>query len=158
MVKSKAAVSSSNRLIIGRILPGVDLIEGIRDLCEKHSIKYGVINSIIGSLRKGGVIYAIDDESSPLGIKYSAPTYFEGPLELLCCQGIVGRDEKGQFQIHLHGLMSDKKLRILGGHFIPDENIVLATAEVSIQAVEDVEFIRKFDEETGFPLFSFIQK
>jgi len=158
MMKSKSAVSSNNRLVVGRIFPGVDLIEGIRDLCEKCSIKYGVINSIIGSLRKGGVIYAIDDANSPLGIKYSDPTYFEGPLELLCCQGIVGRDEKGQFQIHLHGLMSDKQLKILGGHFIPDENIVLATAEVSILAVEDVEFVRKFDEETGFPLFSFIQE
>lgn len=158
MVKSKAVVSSNNRLIIGRILPGVDLIEGIRDLCEKSGIKYGVITSIIGSLRKAGVIYAIDDEKAPLGIKYSDPTYFEGPLELLGCQGIIGEDDNGQFQIHLHGLMSDKQLRILGGHFIPDENIVLATAEVAIQAVEDVEFIRRFDVETGFPLFNFIQK
>lgn len=158
MVKSKAVVSSNNRLIIGRILPGVDLIEGIRDLCEQYGIKYGVITSIIGSLRKAGVIYAIDDEKAPLGIKYSDPTYFEGPLELLGCQGIIGEDDNGQFQIHLHGLMSDKQLRILGGHFIPDENIVLATAEVAIQAVEGVEFIRRFDVETGFPLFNFIQK
>ena len=53
--------------------------------------------------------------------------------------------------------MSDKHLRILGGHFISGENIILATAEVAIQTVEDAEFIRKFDEETGFPLFNFIQ-
>lgn len=114
MKKSKAVVSKDNTLIVGRVLPGVDLIEGIRDMCEKCSINYGVVTSIIGSLRKGAVIYAVDDENSSLGIRYSEPTYFEGPLELLCCQGIIGKDENGQFQIHLHGLMSDKHLRILG--------------------------------------------
>lgn len=157
MLKSKSVVSKNNRLIVGRILPEVDLIEGIKDICEKNHIRYGVVKSIIGSLKRGGVVYAIDDKKSPLGIKYSDPTYFQGPLELLCCQGIVGKDENGDFQIHLHGLMSDKHLRILGGHFISGENIILATAEVAIQTVEDAEFIRKFDIETGFPLFNFIQ-
>lgn len=158
MKKSSSVISKDNRLIVGRILPGIDLIEGIKDLCEKNNIRYGVVSSIIGSLRRGGVVYAIKDESSPLGIKYSDPTYFEGPLELLACQGIVGKDGSGEFQIHLHGLMSDEQLRILGGHFIPNENIILATAEVAIQAVDNAEFIRKFDIETGFPLFNFFQR
>lgn len=158
MKKIQAVALDKNKVVIGRILPGVDLIEGIQEMCKKNNVEYGVIVTCIGSLSSGCIVYAVPDEDNNLGIRYSEPTYFDGPLELLCCQGIVGKDEDNRFQIHLHGLMGDKNLRIIGGHFLPRENKVLATVEVMIQGVEESEFIRKYDEETGFPLFSFIKK
>lgn len=157
MEKIQTVLINKTKTVVGRILPGVDLVEGIQEICDKNNIEYGIISTIIGSLSTACIVYAIPDVKNKLSIKYSGPIYFEGPLELLCCQGFIGKSENGEFQIHLHGLMADKNLRIIGGHFIPKDNKVLATAEVMIQAVQGVKFIRKYNEETGFQLFNFIQ-
>ncbi len=158
MKKTQTIVLNESKTVVGRILPGVDLMEGIHQMCKENNIQFGVVGAVLGSLSRGCIVYAIPDEDNSMGIRYSEPTHFDGPLELLCCQGVVGKDEDGKFQIHLHGLMGDKNLRIIGGHFLPNENKILATAEVMIQAVEEAEFIRKYDKETGFSLFHFIQK
>jgi len=157
MIKVQAVNTNKIKTFVGRIYPGVDLIEGIKEICEKNNIEYGVIPTIIGSLSSGCIVYAIPHDGNKLGIKYSDPVHIEGPLELLCCQGFIGKGEDGEFQIHLHGLLADKDMRVIGGHFVSQGNIVLATAEVMIHAVEDAGFIRKYDEETGFPLFNFIK-
>lgn len=157
MIRTQSVLSTNGKSVVGRILPGVQLFEGIQQICEQYHIKYGVITALLGSLRAGSIVCVMENEESPLGISYSQGTIIEGPLEILSGQGMIGRGEEDEFQIHLHGLMVDKNLTIHGGHFIPEGNRVLATVEIMIQIVEDGEFLRKFDEETGFPLFHFIQ-
>lgn len=156
-MKTEAIVSNNKRFIVGRILPNVDLIEGIEVLCKENEIKSGVIISLIGSLSCGKIVYPISDENSKIGIKYSEETNIEGPLELLSCQGYIGEDEDGEFQIHLHGLMGNENMEIIGGHFVPNGNKVLATAEITIMEVDEGNLIRAFDEKLGFPLFNFRQ-
>ena len=156
-MKTEAIISNNGRFIVGRILPNVDLIEGIEILCKENEIKSGVIISLIGSLSCGKVVYPISDENSKIGIKYSEETNVEGPLELLSCQGYIGQDEDGEFQIHLHGLMGNENMEIIGGHFVPSGNQVLATAEITIMEVDGGNLIRAFDEKLGFPLFNFRQ-
>ena len=154
-IRIQTVVSQKGRRIVGRLLPGSDLIKGIEEICRHHEVVGASILSVIGSLKKATIVYAIVDDTSKIGIRYSDPARIEGPLELLGCQGMIGRTEDGQLITHLHGMMSDPQMTVYGGHFIENGNPVLATAELLIQECRDVQLIKKQDAETGFPLFTF---
>lgn len=157
MIKTESVMVNKGNSIIGRLLPGMDLLEGIEQMCKENDVQYGVICTVLGSITQGCIVHVYSDEENPMDIRYSDPVIIDGPLEILSCQGIIGKDEDDQFQIHLHGLMVDSRLKIIGGHFVPG-NKILATAEIMIQSVEDAELVRKYDKEIGFPLFHFIKK
>ena len=142
-----------NRIITGRIPPGVDLISGIKEICSEFKIKHGYISMIIGSLDYLTIIYAVPDETRKLNIRYSENTILNGPLELLNAQGLIGTDENSEQSIHAHILVSDRYMRIFGGHLVEGGSKVAATAEIVIHELTDTKYIRKFDEETGFNLF-----
>lgn len=152
-VKEHTKESNIKRIIVGRIPKDVDLVTGIKEVCKVHGIKHGYITTMIGSLKTGRFIYAIPDEGAKLGFKYCEPVNLEGPLEILSSQGFIGVEDSGDLSVHLHVLLSDKDMRVFGGHFIDGGNIVAATAEIAIHEVESAEFHRGFDEETGFKLF-----
>lgn len=154
-IRIQSVSSEKGRRIVGRLLPGADLIKGIEAMCRRHEVACGTIASVIGSLTRASIVYAVPDESGKIGIRYSDPVRIEGPLELLACQGLVGLSADGVTSIHLHGLMSDPKMTVYGGHFLEDGNPVLATAEVLVQETSDVRMVREPDEETGFSLFKF---
>ncbi len=154
-VRIQTAVSEKGRRIVGRLLPGTDLIKGIIKVCCDHEVVYGTIVSVIGSLTEAKIVYAVADQTGKIGIRYSDPVRVEGPLELLACQGIIGRTMDGESSIHLHGLMSTPEMTVYGGHFLENGNPVLATAEILIQECSDVRILREQDGETGFPLFKF---
>ncbi len=154
-IRIQTVVSQAGRKIVGRLLPGSDLIKGIEEICRHHDVSGASILSVIGSLKKATIVYAITDDTRKIGIRYSDPARIEGPLELLACQGMIGQTEDGQLITHLHGLISDPQMTVYGGHFIEDGNPVLATAEILLQECRDVQLIKKQDAETGFPLFTF---
>ncbi len=154
-VRIQAVVSQTGRKIIGRLLPGTDLIKGIEAMCRCHDVKYANVVSVIGSLMEARIVYVVADEAGKKGIRYDDPVWLEGPLEILASQGIVGRTVDDEPSIHLHCLMSDPAMTVYGGHVVEEGNPVLVTAEILIQEVSDVQIIRRQDEETGFPLFSF---
>ena len=142
-----------NRIITGRIPPDIDLITGIKEICSEFKIKHGYISMIIGSLDYLTIIYAVPDETRKLNIRYSENTILNGPLELLNAQGLIGIDENSEQSIHAHILVSDRYMRIFGGHLVEGGSKVAATAEIVIHELTDTKYIRKFDEETGFNLF-----
>ncbi len=141
------------RVVTGRIPRGIDLITGIKEICKEFDIKHGYIPMCIGSLITARIIYAVPDENAPIDFVYCSPVDIPGPLELLYMQGLIGLDDSGEQSLHLHILLSDKDMRVLGGHVIEGGNIVAATAEIVIHELEEAEFIRQFDEQTGFKLF-----
>ncbi|MBP1925907.1 putative DNA-binding protein with PD1-like motif [Sedimentibacter acidaminivorans] len=151
--KEHTKESNIGRVIVGRIPRGVDLITGIKEICKEYSIKCGYISMFIGSLESGRFIYAQPGKESKIGFKYSEPVDLEGPLEMLSSQGLIGLDVNGDLSVHLHMLVSDKYMRVYGGHFVEGGNIVAATGEIVIHEVENVELNRQFDEQTGFELF-----
>lgn len=157
-IRTSSTVSNRGRIITGRLCPGTDLIAGIEKICRDNSLQYGVVTSAIGSFSMVRFVYVQKDDSARIGIKYAEPTEINEPLELLTCQGMVGTDDDGELSIHLHGVMVDSGLKMIGGHFVKGGNIVLATVEVSILELNDTELIRRYDDETGFPLFNFKQK
>jgi threonine dehydrogenase-like Zn-dependent dehydrogenase len=80
-----------NGCFAGRLLPGTDLVKGIEKVCCHHGVMYRNILSIIGSLTKAKIAHAVVDQTGKIGIRYSEPVRVEGPLELLACQGVIGR-------------------------------------------------------------------
>lgn len=143
-----------SRYIVGRILPGSDLIQGIHKICIENNIESGVLQMAIGSFSKINIVHAKKSETEKMGIKYSEPKKLEGPYELLSTQGLIGINGENKLEVHLHGIMVDENFEVLGGHFLESGNIVLATVELEI-LVSDKKFLRNEDEETGFKLFKF---
>lgn len=145
--------SSVKRVVAGRIPRGIDLITGIKQICMEHDLKHGYIPMCIGSLINARIIYAIPDENAPIDFVYSKPVDIEGPLELLYAQGLIGQEDTGELSVHVHMLVSDPNMRVFGGHTVEGGNIVAATGEIIIHELDEAEYIRQFDEQTGFRLF-----
>jgi len=145
--------SSVKRVVAGRIPRGIDLITGIKQICKENDIKHGYVPMCIGSLIDARIIYAIPDENAPIGFVYCNPVEIKGPLELLYVQGLIGLEDTGEQSVHMHILLSDKDMKVFGGHLIEGGNTVAATAEIIIHELDEAEFIRQYDEQTGFRLF-----
>ena len=147
-------IVKKNKMISGRLVPGTNLICGLKTVCNENNITNGNILSCIGSLKKAKYIYAVDDEENVIKIRYCDPVSVEGPLELITCQGTIGQENK-YITIHLHGMFSDKDAKIYGGHFCDDGNEILATCEYLIVGYETPVVRRENDSETGFNLLKF---
>ncbi len=154
-IRIQSAVAHGGRQIIGRLLPGSDLMQGVAELCRGHNISCGIIVSIIGSLQRAEFIYPLPDRSNSIGVRYSDPMQIEGPIELLSCQGTIGLTDEGELNIHMHALISDPTMRVYGGHLVDNGNPVLGTGEFLIQECHDAKILRQHDEETGFSMFNF---
>ena len=133
-----------SRVIMIRISPGSDIIEGIEKVCRQFDIESGVITCCIGSLQKFSYLIAVPMETKT-GTGYSDPNLLDGPLEFLCAQGMIGKEENGEIFTHLHGLVSDKDGKVHGGHLIKGENQVLITCEIMISQIQGIKMIRTYD-------------
>lgn len=135
-----------NKVVMIRVLPGSDIIEGIEEACQDLDIESGAISSCIGSLQKASFMIAVPLKNK-VGSGYGDPISLDGPLELLCAQGLIGQEQNRDLFIHMHGLLSDKHGNVHGGHLIKGENPVLITCEIMISQVEGVETLRTYDPE-----------
>jgi len=154
-IRISSTESRPGRLIAARILPGTDLIPGLLKICRRYQIKSGCIVTLLGSLASARFVWPISESGSNRGVRYSAPYEIDGPLEFLGGSGIIGCLEDGETAIHLHGILSDRTDGFHAGHILEEGNQVLATIEVVIQELPDVEITRSLDEETSFSLFQF---
>ncbi|WP_457552201.1 PPC domain-containing DNA-binding protein [Desulfobacula sp.] len=133
----------SNTVMI-RIESGFDLIEEIENVCRKLEIESGMITCCIGSLQKAAYFLVAPLENR-FGSGYGDPNILDGPLELLSGQGMIGKEENGEYFIHLHGLVSDKDRNVHGGHLIKGENPVLITCEIMVSQIQGMKIIRTYD-------------
>lgn len=133
-----------SKAVMVRIERGFDIIEGIENVCRQFDIKSGVITCCIGSLKTFSYCIVVPLENK-FGAGYSDPKILDGPLEFLSGQGMIGKEESGEYFIHLHGLVSDKDGNVHGGHLIKGENPVLITCEIMISQITGVKMIRTYD-------------
>ena len=152
-IRAVSVEGSLGRSIIARLLPGTDMLNGIQEVCRRHGVKYGFVSCTIGCLGGAAFVCPIPKADAKIGIIYGDPIKLAGPIEFLGGQGVVCQSEEGNYLIHFHGSVSDKDLRVWGGHFLAGGNIVLATLDCVIQEVCGVEMLRKFEDETGFVQF-----
>lgn len=125
-------------LIIARFFPKEDVFEQLKNVCQKHNLKTGVVVSSIGQL--GWVELGFFKEKGNY-----MPQRLENPMEVLSISGIVSKNEK-DFDFHLHISLSNESKQVFGGHFINGE--VSITLEIVILKT-DIEVKRKVEQETG---------
>ncbi len=146
MVRITTATGALAELVLVRLLPGTDVIEGVAEACRQHDIPSGSILSCIGSLRRAS-FFVVTPMSNPLGGGYSDPISLPGPVELISSQGTIGRGEQGNLFIHLHGALSDSAGHTHGGHLIEGACPVLITCEVLIGVFDGLAAVHRHDAE-----------
>jgi hypothetical protein len=152
-----ASLEVKSRRFFVRLMPGTDLIPGIKALCAKHNIKAGAISTMLGSLRQVRFVWPIPDSVNKCGLKYGAPKTLEGPIELVSGTGVIGTmKDSGELAVHLHASFSDSTSKMWGGHIVDEGNPVAVTIEVVIDAYDDLSLARNVDDETGMPLFNIV--
>ena len=144
-----AAVGNSGRVIVRRLLPGVDLIGGLEGACDEFGFAYASVVAY-GSLASA--------EFMVLGPEEEVGRREEGPLvplvvstrvEFLGGQGLVCRDANGVRATHLHGCVADATGSIRGGHFIAGKNRVLNNVDFVLTELVGVSLTRVYDVATN---------
>jgi hypothetical protein len=145
-VRVEISTGLLSKVIMVRVLPGSDIVEGIHRVSEKLDIETGAIAACIGSLQSAAFLVAVPLKNK-IGAGYSEPRHIKGPLELLSAQGTIGQETGGDRFIHLHAVLSDARGNVFGGHLVRGGNPVLITCEVTIGQLENVRMVRRYDPE-----------
>lgn len=145
-----------SRVVVIRLHPGEDLIEGIIAACEAHGLKSGVITSCIGSLQRAS-FFTVVPLANKIGAGYGDPIEVEGPLELVSAQGTIGSDVEANLLIHMHGSLSDSRGNLHGGHLIKGKCRILITCEVMIAFLDGVRTEQQYDPEVEMNLLTFVK-
>ncbi len=117
---------AANGTVLGRVLPGSDVIKGIEKICAECGILNGWVDRI-GSLRETKYFILTKQPETKAGAGYGDANAVAGPVELIAAQGLLVNGS-----VHLHGIMCDDEGRTFGGHILPEGSPVLVTCEVSI--------------------------
>ncbi len=121
-----------------RLKPGQLLKEELERRMINADIKAGVLLSIVGALKQPNLRMAgATPESQEI-------KKFEGTYEIVSGTGTFSPDG-----CHIHLSISGKDGNVFGGH-LKDGCIVDLTVEVVIGIIDNKEFSRKLDKETGF--------
>lgn len=152
--KVVSKVGELGRTVVFRFGPGVDLMQGLIQVCQENNIKSGVITACIGSLKSCKFMTVVDKVGTKFGAGYGDPIVREGPIELLAVKGMICFLEDGTIVPHLHVTLSDDEGNSFGGHLADDGNPTLITVEGAITEIEGVENIRKFNGEAELMLLS----
>ena len=152
--KYVSAEARTGRTIAARIMPGVDLVGGIIEICQEHDVKHGYFVSVMGSLSEAVYVIPISSPGSPLGFKYCEPISVQGPIDLICGQGVICQSEQDETLIHLHAQGVTPDRLVFGGHFAVGGNPVLATIDLVLVEVTDAKFLRRLDPVVGLAMFS----
>lgn len=118
-----------------RLKPGQDLKAQLTQFLVKQNIQAAAMVTCVGSLTVANLRFA----DQPGG------KIVEGPLEIM---SLVGCGGQGKW--HLHLAVSDERGVTTGGHLM-DGCLVRTTAEIVLVELEELEFQRVLDEQTGYP-------
>ncbi|MBV0891381.1 DNA-binding protein [Paracoccus sp. Z118] len=128
------AALSSGVFAAARLLPGDDLIGGLRRVQQDAGAEAMAVLTCAGSLRTARIRHADADEG----------TLYEGRFEIVSLTGTL--DPRHQ---HLHIAISDGAGRVFGGHLLPGSE-VRTTAEIVALILPDLAFDRAVCERSGF--------
>ena len=141
-----AAKGALGRVIVLRLKPGMDLLDGIQAACERYRIHNGVILSAIGSL---ACVRFCDVEALPekkCGYGYGRILALDETIELTGASGVVCSDADGNINLHVHVCLSDRNGKAYGGHLVQGTT-VLMTADIVLGEIEGVSMLREYDPE-----------
>jgi len=127
-----------------RIDKGEEVLEKIKELCEKEHIKTGNVYGL------GATDYVKVGLFNTKEKEYHS-TVLEGPMEITSIIGNISTKE-GENYLHLHINVANEEMKTFGGHL--NECRISATCELYVTALE-IEVEREFSEEIGLNLYKF---
>lgn len=117
-----------------RLLPGDELIAGLRRLQKETGTKAMAVVTCAGSLRSAHIRHADADSG----------TLYEGPFEIVSLAGTMDPNHQ-----HLHISIADREGKVFGGHLLPG-SAVYTTAEIVTLILTDLGFGRAPCDRSGF--------
>lgn len=130
--------------IIARIDKGEEILEQLKVIAEKESIKLASVSAL-------GATDDITVGVFRAGEKKYYANHFTGDMEIVSLTGTVSTMD-GQYYAHLHMSAGDAEGHVFGGHL--NRAVISATCEMVIRVI-DGQVDRKFDENVGLNLFAF---
>ena len=127
-----------------RIDRGEEIIESLKALCEKESIRLASVSALGACDRVTACVYDMENKV------YHRQT-LTGFMEMASLTGTV-TEKDGEPYLHLHGAFCGKDLVAHGGHVM--EAVVSATCEMVLTEIPG-HVGRKLEESTGLNLFRF---
>ena len=122
------------RTVACRLRHGEDIYESLQRIAREERISAACVVCMVGCVTKARIRRAGGD-----GI-----TELDGPLEIVSVTGTVSRE-----RTHVHVSFSDREYRVWGGH-MKEGCIVDTTAELVLLVMDDIRFLKEFDESTGY--------
>ena len=139
----ESAASSGGRIIVGRLHPGIDLIEGLEAACDANGVTFAAVLACYGSLSSSGFKYLQlpPGEDRPRLMD----DVVDKRVEFMGGQGLVCMTPEGHRATHLHGSISDETGFVKGGHFVVGRNPVYNNMDFVLQELLGVRLIRAHD-------------
>jgi len=70
VVRFRFAVGSVGRVVVVRLQPGTDIIEGVERVCDDLGIDYAYVDVGTGTLAKATLMYFIPNPNVKIGASY----------------------------------------------------------------------------------------
>lgn len=133
-----------NNAYVVRINKGEEIVEKLKELCEKEDIKVAEITGL-------GASNLVEIGLFNVNTKEYKTTTFEGMFEITSLIGNATRKD-GEVYLHLHINFSDETGNTKGGHLVRCN--ISATSEIIVNKIEG-NVDRKLSDEIGLNLMKF---
>ena len=133
-----------NNSYVVRINKGEEIVEKLKELCEKEDIKVAEITGL-------GASNIVEIGLFNVNTKEYKTTTFEGMFEITSLIGNATRKD-GEVYLHLHINFSDETGNTKGGHLVRCN--ISATSEIIVNKIEG-NVDRKLSDEIGLNLMKF---
>ena len=133
----------SGEKIMGRLGFGCDLLEELNRVAREREITLGRIEAL-GAVQKARIGYYDQNDRVYQFID------IDKALEIVQLIGNISLKDGEPF-VHAHISLADDSGQVFGGHLA--SGTILFACEFIIEALEGPELNRRFDEETGLPLW-----
>lgn len=117
-----------------RLRPGEDPKAALDSFAHAHQLQAACVLTCVGSLRKAVLRFANQEQATTLG----------GHFEIVSLTGVFSTQGG-----HYHIAVSDGEGRTFGAHLM-DGSEVYTTAEIVLAGLDDLQFLRSFDPQTGY--------
>jgi predicted DNA-binding protein with PD1-like motif len=111
------------RLVYGRIAPNEDLVQGLQEICLAQGVRHALVRVGLGSL-----VDACLEAPSGRRLLMAGPA-----VEVLSLFGEVRTQANGACTAALNGVVVDASGHVISGRFVPGQNLVFATFEVTLE-------------------------
>ncbi len=133
----------TERVLLGRLERGDDLLEALTDLCRRQGVSAGTVQAI------GAVEHAAIGFYDQRAGRYESISLLE-ELEIASLLGNVSLKD-GEPLVHAHVVLADATGLCRGGHLLPGTSVF--ACEFTLRVLEGPALERTLDEATGLPLW-----